>query len=149
MHISFTGDCVLARFSLSDRVWKKTSVKEEKAEKPQAQAQTSQNARMLARLFIASLLFASTDAFAPSARAVKPVAGGVRSPAISMRGWEDPYAKGAGFKTDKLNVKKNSFDEEMDEINSKNNQVLGIALFAMIGIIIALVGTTSIQAGVL
>ena len=126
----------------------KTSVKEEKAEKPQAQAQTSQNARMLARLFIASLLFASTDAFAPSARAVKPVAGGVRSPAISMRGWGGPLREGRGFKTDNR-AKKNSLDEEMDEINSKNNQVLGIALFAMIGIIIALVGTTSIQAGVL
>ena len=104
---------------------------------------------MFARFFVAAMLLAGADAFSLTAHGIKPVVAGTRSPTINMRGWDDPYAKGAGFKTEKLAAKKSNFDDEMDAINSKNNQVLGIALFAMIGIVAVLVGTTSMQAGVL
>ena len=104
---------------------------------------------MFARLFVAAILLSGADAFSPTARGFKQVVVGARSPTINMRGWDDPYAQGAGFKTEKLAAKKSSFDDEMDAINNKNNQVLGIALVAMIAVVAVLVGTTSMQAGVL
>ena len=103
------------------------------------------------RTFVSLLLLSSADAFtAPASKAVAPAGKlSARSPAIAMRGWQDPY-KDAGIKVDKsLKVKGTSFDDEMNAINDNNNKLLAGGLFAMIAVIAVLVGTTTLQAGVL
>ena len=78
-----------------------------------------------------ALLVAGACAFTPAAQLAPRQVDRARSsmaPAIEMAGWNDPYDVRNNVKGKKLDVKKSSFDEEMDAVNAENNKKLVVQL---------------------
>jgi len=72
-------------------------------------------------------------AFTPS---LQPLVSSTRSvtstPAIRMAGWNDPYAKGAGRKVEKLELGKTKFEQEMESSGNSSNKYVLYATVAMV-----------------